>query len=95
MVDLIRQLRLPALLVSRTSLGTINHTLLSLAALRVAKVRVHGVVLVGPRNRENRKAIEHYGEAEVIGWVPKLPKLDRATLLRVFQKEFDPRAFSA
>jgi dethiobiotin synthetase len=89
-----RQLKAPVLVVSRTSLGTINHTLLSLAALRAAKIEVRGVVLVGKRNRENRKAIEHYGEVDVVGWVPRLRKLDRAALLQVFHKKFDPRAFT-
>jgi dethiobiotin synthetase len=98
MVDLMKRLKLPVILVSRTSLGTINHTLLSLAALRSAKIAVRGVVLVGKENRENRRAIDEYGEqyghVKVIGWVPLLRKIDRAALLRIFHNEFDRRALS-
>jgi dethiobiotin synthetase len=94
MIDLMKRLKLPVLLVSRTSLGTINHTLLSLAALRSAKIGVRGVVLVGKENRENRRAIEQYGRVSVVGWVPLLRKINRPTLLRVFHNEFDRRAFS-
>jgi dethiobiotin synthase len=93
MVDLMKRLRLPVLLVARTSLGTINHTLLSLAALRAARVDVRGVILAGARNQENRAAIEKYGRAPVVGWIPLLPKIDRAALLRVFEKEFDASVF--
>ena len=47
MTDLMKHLRLPVLLVARTSLGTINHTLLSLAALRAARLNIRGVIMVG------------------------------------------------
>lgn len=45
MRDLMRRLRLPVLLVARAGLGTLNHTLLSLAALRAGGLRVLGVIL--------------------------------------------------
>jgi dethiobiotin synthetase len=95
MTDLMKHLNLPVLLVARTSLGTINHTLLSLAALRDAGLNVDGVVMVGKPNLENRKAIEHYGEIEVIGAVPILAKLNRRTLISAFQKHFDRKVFLA
>src|SRR5215469_1174768 len=93
MCDLMSHLALPVLLVSRTSLGTINHTLLSLAALRSAHQEVRGVILVGKRNIENRKAIERYGSAAVVGFIPPLAKLDRTALLGAFRKNFDRDVF--
>ena len=53
MTDLMRHLKLPVLLVARTALGTINHTLLSLAALRAARLDIRGVVMVGKKQRES------------------------------------------
>jgi len=94
MTDLMRRLKLPVILVSRTTLGTINHTLLSLAALRAARLKIHGVIMVGEPNGENRKAIEHYGKIEVLGTLPRLRKLDRASLLAAFRRNFDRRAFT-
>lgn len=93
MTDLMRHLGFPVLLVSRTSLGTINHTLLSVAALRAARLEIRGVILVGKANLENRKAIEHYGEIAVIGWLPFLKRLDRRALLGAYKKHFDRKAF--
>jgi len=93
MTDLMRHLGFPVLLVSRTSLGTINHTLLSLAALRAERLEVRGVILVGKPNLENRRAIEHYGATSVIGHVPFLKKIDRRTLLAAYKKNFDRKAF--
>jgi dethiobiotin synthetase len=91
--DLMRHLGFPVLLVSRTALGTINHTLLSLESLRAARLDVRGVILVGKRNIENRKAIEHFGEISVIGWLPFLKRLDRRALLAAYKKNFDRKAF--
>jgi len=88
MVDLMKDLKLPTLLVARTSLGTINHTLLSLAALRSYAVPVRGAILVGRPNRENQSAIERYGNIEVLGTIPWLGTIDRPTLIRVFLRHF-------
>jgi dethiobiotin synthetase len=93
MTDLMKHLGLPVLLVARTALGTINHTLLSLAALRSARLNISGVVMVGQPNAENRKAIEHYGNIGVVGAVPWLEKIHRLTLLNAFHRSFDPRVF--
>jgi dethiobiotin synthase len=95
MVDLMRRIGLPVVIASRTSLGTINHTLLTLAALRGARLAVHGVVLMGDENSENRSAIEHYGQVRVLGRIPRLPSIDRAALLRAFDTHFDRAAFLA
>jgi dethiobiotin synthase len=93
MTALMAHLRLPILLVARTALGTINHTLLSVAALRSAKLDLRGVIMVGKANLENRKAIERYGAVRVIGRLPHLPRLNRETILRAFRAHFDRRAF--
>lgn len=95
MTDLMRHLKLPVLLVARSSLGTINHTTLSLAALQAARIRVRGVIMVGKPNIENRKAIEHYGNAPVIGTIPVLANINKTALLRIFERNFDCEALLA
>lgn len=93
MVDLIGHLGLPVVIASRTALGTINHTLLTLAALRAAGAKIRGVAMLGPENKENRLAIEHYGNVPVIGHVPWLAEINRAALLGVFESSFDKSSF--
>lgn len=90
MLDLILHLGLPVLLVASSRLGTINHTLLTLNALRSRQVPVVGVVLNGPRDDSNRRAIEHYGEIPVVAQIEPLPTLDTAALERVFARHFAP-----
>lgn len=85
MVDLIHWLGMPVVLVARTSLGTLNHTLLSISELRHRSIPLLGVVLNGEEHESNRRAIEEYGEVRVLGRVPPLGTLDAETLRRAFE----------
>jgi dethiobiotin synthase len=78
--DLIFSIGLPTVLVARSGLGTINHTLLSIAALRARLLPIAGVIMVGEPNQDNREAIEHYGRVTVVGELPQLGALSADTL---------------
>ncbi len=88
MIDLMGHLKLPVLLVARTSLGTINHTLLSLAALRSASARRSRRDLVGKYNRENLNAIEHYGDSASCGICSAARPPDQAITAESFPETF-------
>jgi len=94
MLDMMRALGMPVIVVSRSALGTINHTVLTLDAIRAAGLSVRGVVAVGPRNQDNERAIERYGCAPIIGRVPLLEVINREILLEVFNSEFDKGKFN-
>ncbi|QHM90561.1 dethiobiotin synthase [Acetobacter pasteurianus] len=70
MIDLAQRWGLPVVLVARSSLGTLNHTLLSLEALRARQIAVAGVVLSGPLNAENRETIAQKGKVRILAEVP-------------------------
>jgi dethiobiotin synthetase len=91
MVDWMRVLGLPLLVAARSGLGTINHTLLTLEALRSRGLSVGGVIMIGERNESNRAAIERYGRIPVVGEMPLFPVLDGATLGRWSTAELDPQ----
>ncbi len=80
MVDLIEKLGAPVILVARTTLGTINHTLLSLEALRSRNIEVAGVIMNGENNIQNSNAIEVYGRTSVLAKFPKLDSVSMNTL---------------
>jgi dethiobiotin synthase len=82
LADLFVDLDLPLLVVARSTLGTLNHTLLTLEAIRRRGLKVAGVVLNGPRNEENRHAIEKFGEVEVLFEVEPLDTLDRPSITK-------------
>lgn len=82
-IDLATELHLPIILVTRSTLGTINHTLLSLEAIRRRGLPLAGVVVNGPETPHNRAAIERYGQVEVIAEIPWLDQLTPATLMAI------------
>ena len=88
MTDLIKKLDSPVLIVSPNSLGTINHTLLSLEKLRREGLEVVGVVMNGPKNSINRKAIEHYGGIDVLAEIEYMPMIDPKSLAQCFKEHF-------
>jgi len=89
MVDLMVRLGFPVLVVARAALGTINHTLMTLEALSARSLAVAGVVMVGRRNLENRRAIETYGRVRVLGELPRLGPLTPRALARWAASELD------
>lgn len=77
-LDVAAEMALPAVVVARAGLGTINHTLLTLRALREAGVSVAGVVVnrypaegAGPAEETNPRAIERWGRTSVLAVVPE------------------------
>jgi dethiobiotin synthetase len=72
--------QLPVLLVARSGLGTLNHTLLSLEALRRRGLAVLGLVLNGPLHADNPRTLEELGGVPVLLELPPLDPLDAAAL---------------
>ena len=83
MLDLMQNLRLPVVIAARAGLGTINHTLLTIEALRSHNLEIIGVMMNGEPNLENKRAIEHYGNVSVLAEVPKLENLNAESLKSV------------
>ncbi|CAM2068114.1 dethiobiotin synthase [Sulfidibacter corallicola] len=96
-IDLIAHLDLPVVLAARSGLGTLNHTLLSLEALRARELVCLGIVLFGPSHPENERDLVHWGKVPVLGRIdvdrrlvpedaePLLAKLDLGPLRAFWQ----------
>ena len=82
--DLFARWGLPVILVARTALGTINHSLLSLEALRARGIAVHGVAFCGEANPASEAAIERLGAVRHLGRLPWLDPLDPEGLSAAF-----------
>lgn len=81
MIDLIDHMKAPVILVARSKLGTINHTLLSLNALRLRSISVLGVILNGSLNSESAESIEFYGKTTILAQVPEFKEITAQALL--------------
>ena len=83
MLDLMQRLAYPVILVARRGLGTINHTLLSIEALRARQLHVAGVIFNETEDvpadyirADNPRAVESFGAVPVLGNMDYLPGLD-------------------
>lgn len=77
---------LPVLLVARSGLGTLNHTLLSLEALERRAIPVLGLVLNGDPHPDNPRTLAALGRVPVLAELPPLDPLDREGLARQWQR---------
>ncbi len=85
-IDQIAIWGLPVLLVARSGLGTLNHTLLSLEALKRRSIPVLGLVLNGEPHPDNPRTLAALGGVPVLAELPPLDPLDREGLERQWQR---------
>lgn len=95
LIDIFARWRAPVVLCARSGLGTINHTLLSLEALRRRDVPVLGVALIGEPHGENARIIAALGRVKLLGTLPRLDPLTRETLAAAFAAHFNAADFVA
>lgn len=84
MADLFAHWGQPVILCARTALGTINHSLLSIEALRARNVPIAGIAFIGEPHEENERIIPQLGNVRSLGRLPLLDPLNPATLAAAF-----------
>ena len=94
-IDLLASWGLPAIVVSRTALGAINHSLLTLEALRLRHIEVHGLAFVGDEYAMAQRTIGSLGDVRVLGRLPNLDPLNRETLRGAFSARFSLKDFAS
>jgi len=86
--DLFARWRAPAVLVARTALGTINHSLLSIEAMRSRAIPILGIAFVGDANEDNEATISALAGVKRLGRLPRLEPLDTHSLAAAFAANF-------
>ena len=76
-VDLMANLVDEVILVSKNYLGSINHTLMSIAILKQKNIKIKGIIFNGESNPESERIIEKLGAVNVIANIPIAEKLDK------------------
>ena len=92
-IDVFANWGAPIILCARTALGTINHTLLSIEALRSRQMQLHGLIFVGDDNPDTMRTIAELSGARHLGLVPRLDRIDRGALLDAFARGFSREDF--
>jgi len=87
--DLFARWAVPVVLVARTALGTINHSLLSIEALRARGVPIRGVAFVGDAVPDSEATIVRLGKVRRLGRLPRLDPQTPEALAAAFAANFD------
>ncbi|HEY0327802.1 MAG TPA: dethiobiotin synthase [Rhodopseudomonas sp.] len=88
-IDAFARWKLPVVLCARTALGTINHALLSIEALRRRDIAICGVAFIGDEVRDSEDIICAIGKVRRLGRLPRLDPLNRQTLQAAFATAFN------
>lgn len=86
--------RLPIIIVARTALGTINHSLLTIEALAARNIPVHGIAFIGDAQPDSEETIARIGGVRRLGRLPYLSPLDATSLQSAFDAGFDVELFA-
>lgn len=92
-VDVIRRWQVPVVLCARTTLGTINHSLLSIEALRARGIPLLGIAFIGDENAESERIIVEMGRTRRLGRLPYLAPLTADALRTAFASHFNASDF--
>jgi dethiobiotin synthetase len=87
-IDVMARWQAPVVLCARTTLGTINHSLLSIDALRARDVAIAGIVFIGDENPDSERIIAELGGVRRLGRLPHLDPLTGPSLRSAFAAHF-------
>jgi dethiobiotin synthetase len=87
--DVFAEWKAPTVLCARTQLGTINHTLLSLEAMRARDIPILGIAFIGEEMLETQRIIGVMGKTRILGRLPILSELTPETLAKAFAESFN------
>ena len=93
--DIFARWQIPTIIVARTALGTINHSLMTIEALRSRNVPIHGIAFIGDAVTDSQLTICEMGGVKSLGRLPMLETLNNKTIIAAFHHAFKVEDFQA
>lgn len=92
--DLIKDMKIPAVLVTRTRIGTINHTVMTVKMCEKYKIPIKGIIINnfdsdGYKTKELTRDLKHLTKIPVLGSIPFISNMSDSSLYRIFKKNLD------
>jgi len=91
--NLIKAMKIPAVIVTRTKIGTVNHTIMTCKMCEKYKIPVKGIIINnfddGYPVKELKRDLENLTGIKVLGSIPFIKDLSEASLYRIFKKNMD------
>lgn len=87
-IDVVARWKIPVILCASTRLGTINHSLLSIQALKQRAIPILGIAFIGDENIDSPRTICAFGRVKFLGRLPRLAPLTPQSLQGAFSNAF-------
>ena len=92
--DLIKDLKIPTILVTRTKIGSINHTIMTVNMCKKYKIQIKGIVINdfdsgGYKTKELTRDLKNLTGVPILGSIPFIDDLSNASLYKIFSKNLD------
>ncbi len=92
--DLIKDMKIPAILVTRTKVGTVNHTMMTVKMCEKYKIPIKGIIINdfdsdGYKTKELTRDLTSLTGVPILGSIPFINDLSDASLYRIFKKNLD------
>ncbi len=84
-LNLMKKCALPIIVVARSGLGTLNHSLLTIEILQSRGLKIAGLILSGPLNPLNKKDLENWSRVPILLEIPHLTQITNQEILKVFK----------
>ena len=85
-IDQIKEWNLPVIIVCRSSLGTLNHTLLTIEALKNRNIKILGLIVNGEKHLDNPKTLREFSKLPIIAEFPKISYIDKNNLDKLWRE---------
>ena len=85
-IDQIKEWNLPVIIVCRSSLGTLNHTLLTIEALKNRNIKILGLIVNGEKHLDNPKTLREFSKLPIIAEFPKISNIDKNNLDKLWRE---------
>ncbi len=85
-IEQIKKWNLPVIIVCKSSLGTLNHTLLTIEALKKRDIKILGLIINGKKHLDNPRTLKEFSKLPIIAEFPRLSNVDKNNLDRLWKE---------
>jgi|TARA_B110000467_G_scaffold46834_1_gene42817 dethiobiotin synthetase len=91
--NLIKDMKIPTIIVTRSKVGTVNHTLMTVMMCQKYKIPIKGIIINnfddGYPINQLKKDLENLTGIKVLGSIPFINDMSDKSLYRIFKKNID------
>jgi len=91
--NLIKDMKIPTVIVTRSKVGTVNHTLMTVLMCQKYKIPIKGIIInnfdKGYPINQLKKDLESLTGIKVLGSIPFIKDMSDKSLYRIFKKNID------